>query len=43
MPRTKTQDMHNPSIVEVIAPRIDGVPVGEPVSLELDATDFLLD
>ena len=43
LPRTKTQHLHDASIVEVIAPRIGGLFYGQNVSLSLDARYLAID
>jgi hypothetical protein len=39
-PRTKSQNFHSPSTVEVIAPRIDGIQYGSAVAVYLDTSLF---
>lgn len=41
-PETKTQHFHNASLLEILAPKIDGIAYGDKVSLELNSNQFIL-
>lgn len=41
-PKTKTQNLHDPTMIEIIAPKIDGLEYGDKVSVSLNENDFIV-
>ncbi len=42
LPKTKTQNLHDPTMIEIIAPKIEGLEYGDKVSVVLNDNDFIV-